>query len=251
MRALVLSAGGMFGAYQAGVWQGLAEWFKPDIVGGASIGGLNGWAIAGGCRPEELVSRWLDLGELCSWRLRAPGSPLDGVFDCEIFERIVRRMHSEYQPKVAYGVVLTDLMRAKPRLFTDDIHWEHLAASCAVPFFLRHHRIGGRLYTDGGLLHSLPVWAAAEMGASSILAVQALPFMPSRVVRTFVKGVRWLAPKPPRPRPAVNIVTLTAGPLGRARDMLLWNRKLALQWIEQGEAEAAQKKHSLQKMFWG
>src|ERR1035438_5321759 len=56
--ALVLSAGGMFGAYQAGAWNVLSRRFQPDLVVGASVGALNGWAIAGGCSPAEL----LDMG---------------------------------------------------------------------------------------------------------------------------------------------------------------------------------------------
>jgi len=56
--ALVLSAGGMYGAYQAGAWKELADVFRPDLVVGASIGALTGWAIAGGCEPEELIARW-------------------------------------------------------------------------------------------------------------------------------------------------------------------------------------------------
>ena len=54
-KALVLSAGGMFGAYQAGAWEVLSQSFQPDIVIGASIGSLNGWAIAAGCDPGNSV----------------------------------------------------------------------------------------------------------------------------------------------------------------------------------------------------
>src|SRR5579862_9012522 len=50
--ALVLSAGGMFGAYQAGAWRELSASFRPDLVVGTSAGSLNGWSIAGGCPPE-------------------------------------------------------------------------------------------------------------------------------------------------------------------------------------------------------
>ena len=60
--ALVLSAGGMFGAYQAGAYRAIAEIAPPDIVVGASVGALNGWPIAGGCTPDHLIERWLDPG---------------------------------------------------------------------------------------------------------------------------------------------------------------------------------------------
>jgi predicted acylesterase/phospholipase RssA len=70
VKALVLSSGGMFGAYQAGAWEVLSETFKPDIVVGASIGSLNGWAVAGGCDPQELSRRWLELHDVSrNWTL--------------------------------------------------------------------------------------------------------------------------------------------------------------------------------------
>ena len=59
--ALVLSGGGMFGAYQAGVWAALHDTIQLDMVVGASIGSLNGWLIAGGCSGETLEQNWLTL----------------------------------------------------------------------------------------------------------------------------------------------------------------------------------------------
>ena len=58
--ALVLSGGGMFGAYQAGAWKALSREISPDMVVGASVGALNGWLIASGVAAEELEQRWLD-----------------------------------------------------------------------------------------------------------------------------------------------------------------------------------------------
>src|ERR1039457_7283831 len=57
--ALVLSGGGMFGAWQAGAWRAIASRVKPDLIVGASVGSLNGYAIAGGASPEELSRFWL------------------------------------------------------------------------------------------------------------------------------------------------------------------------------------------------
>ncbi len=58
--ARVLSAGGMFGAYQAGAYRAIAAHTDIDMVVGASVGALNGWPIASGCTPEHLIARWLD-----------------------------------------------------------------------------------------------------------------------------------------------------------------------------------------------
>src|ERR1700750_2896453 len=51
--ALLLQGGGALGAYQAGVYQGLAEAnLEPDWVAGISIGAINAALIAG--TPREL-----------------------------------------------------------------------------------------------------------------------------------------------------------------------------------------------------
>src|SRR5258708_39861301 len=57
-KALVLSGGGMFGAWQAGAWSVLSKSFQPDLIVGASVGSLNGYAIASGCSPQELCALW-------------------------------------------------------------------------------------------------------------------------------------------------------------------------------------------------
>ncbi len=58
--ALVLSAGGMFGAYQAGVWKALSRSFHPDLIVGASVGALNSWAILAGAwfGPVQWPPKW-------------------------------------------------------------------------------------------------------------------------------------------------------------------------------------------------
>ena len=53
--AVVFSAGGMYAAWEAGVWKAIAGQVRPDLIAGASAGAWNGWAIAGGATPEELV----------------------------------------------------------------------------------------------------------------------------------------------------------------------------------------------------
>lgn len=240
----------MFGAYQAGVWESIAGWFRPDIVVGASIGALNGWAIAGGCSAEELTERWSDLGELAKWRMRAPWRMTGGLLDSSPFEDSVRQMYARFRPGVRYGVVVTDVRRMKAELFTDDIGWEHLAASCSVPLLLQPRRIGGRMYTDGGLLDALPLWAAAELGAEKILAVQVLPCMPSAVIRTCVKGFRAMVRREPPPACSAQVIVLgPEQPLGRPREMLEWQRERSLRWMELGRREADEKKQLLQEMF--
>jgi hypothetical protein len=50
----------------------------------------------------------------------------------------------------------------------------------------------------------------------------------------------------------VKVVTIgPQEPIGRARDMIEWNRDLALRWIEAGRSEAFAKRQFLQQMFCG
>ena len=108
--ALVLSAGGMFGAYQAGAWQALAGSLRPDIVIGTSVGALNAWAIAGGCSPDELVRRWTDPSAAAFLRLRTPIFPWRPCFDHYSFLHHVQELFAAFRPQMPCGVVMIDLL---------------------------------------------------------------------------------------------------------------------------------------------
>src|SRR5438105_15442955 len=108
--ALVLSGGGLFGAWQAGAWRGLAETFQADLVVGASVGSLNGYAIAGGATPEELADFWLteEIGRFGNL--------------CANIQNLMRR----YPLRLDYSVVLTEVPRFKARSFATGITWKHV-----------------------------------------------------------------------------------------------------------------------------
>jgi len=218
--ALVLSGGGLFGAWQAGAWRALAGRFAPDLVVGASVGSLNGYAIASGASADELARFWL--------------RPENATF--RNLPANIQDLMARFSPRVEFAVVLTDAMRLKPKIFQGaEITWRHLAASCAIPGVLRHYRIGGRWYTDGGLLNPLPVWAAVELGATRIIALNALPRIPSRMLAPFVKGFRRVAGYHPPLAGGVRLVTLeTDGALGSMRDALRWRRDNVERWMELG-----------------
>jgi NTE family protein len=218
--ALVLSGGGLFGAWQVGAWRSLSGRFAPDLVVGASIGSLNGYAIAGGALPDQLAEFWLRPENA---RLRdLPAN--------------IQHLMGRFSPQIEFAVVLTDPIRMKPRIFHGpDITWRHLAASCAIPGVLKHYRIGGRWYTDGGLLNPLPVWAAVEMGATRIVALNALPRIPSALLGPFVKGFRRVAGYHPPLGDEIEVVNLeTDGALGSIQDALRWRRENIERWMELG-----------------
>ncbi|MDX2149733.1 MAG: patatin-like phospholipase family protein [Bryobacteraceae bacterium] len=248
--ALVLSAGGMFGAYQAGAWRALSEFWQPDVVIGASVGSLNGWAIAGGCTPAALIDRWLRLTDASTHRFHLPRRFEDGLIVAEPFVQWVREVYDSYQPLRPYGVVITDLLKLKPvMVMTPGITWRHLAASCAVLGMLPQQRIDGRLYTDGGLMGALPLWAAAEAEADVVIGVNVLRNIP-RALRTVITGLRSLGPSIPELPPSIRSTVIgPEGYLGDPRDAIYWNRDKASRWIDQGYEDVLRQKHFLKELF--
>jgi predicted acylesterase/phospholipase RssA len=195
---------------------------------------LNGYAIAGGATPEELCGFWMrqEVG-----RLRQ-------------LPETIRELMRRYAVKVEYAVTLTDLARMKPRIVRGaDVTWQHLAASCAIPGVLPQRRIAGRWYSDGGLLNPLPVWAAVELGATRIIGVQALPEIPSSLLKPFVRGFRSVFGHHPPLPPGVELVTVEpAETLGSIRDALKWNEENIARWIALGRD--AGKNISIPNCFW-
>lgn len=244
--ALVLSAGGMFGAYQAGVWDGLSEIFDPDIVVGASAGGLNAWHIACGCSSGALANRWLELGDAATIRWRFPRRLSDGCLDVGALEKEIQRMCSTGTPVKRLGVVLTRIPSLQPALFEGEaIRWQHIAGSCAVPFFLRHHQIDGEWYSDGGLIDPLPLNAAIAMGATKIVTVNVLKHRPW-AVRKFVKHLRRRSGYRVNRPDHVSIVDVSPdSPLGPLRDAMHWRRESIGAMIERGRRDARNRKDEI------
>jgi NTE family protein len=224
MRALVLSGGGLFGAWQAGAWAALASSFQPDLIVGASVGSLNGYAIACGATPEALREMWLD----------------ERTASFERLETNLQKMTSEHRPRIDYALVVTDLLRLKPKVYRGNaVTWRHLAASCAVPLVLPQVRLDGRWCSDGGLLNPLPVYAAVDLGATEIVALQALPEIPSALLKPFVRAFRAIfGVHPPLP-PGVTLTVIEPGrPLGSLSDAIHFKRANVEGWLEQGYHDA-------------
>jgi predicted acylesterase/phospholipase RssA len=247
--AIVFSAGGMFGAYQAGVWSALCDAIQPDIVVGASIGSLNGWLVAAGKPAAELENLWLNLDHISRPRWRIPRSLRQGLIADEM-DHLYQEVYQAGAPKSQYGVVLTETFRLRPRLFEwPDVTWEHLAASCSVPLFLPPRKINGVFYADGGLVDPLPLWAAVRMGATRIVAVNVLVQRPW-FVRATVKAARGYSRYRGDVDPGIEIVTIEPKEsLGAASDTLYWNRDRARRWIELGKKDSYASKHLVVECF--
>jgi predicted acylesterase/phospholipase RssA len=128
----------------------------------------------------------------------------------------------------------------KPRIFRDsEITWQHLAASCALPVALPQIRIGQRWYSDGGLLGALPSWAAAELGATQIIALQALAQPTSWWLGQATRAFRAVAGHNPPVPPGIAVAEIHPGRrLGSVRDTIQWKRSNIERWLDQGAEDA-------------
>ena len=244
----------MFGAWQAGAWSILADHFAPDLIVGASVGSLNGYLIASGVTPGQLREYWLEprlsrFKDLdARLKLMTERHQLRMPFALTVTEWAGFSTDSAQDApgageseKTLSGGRGAGCFALKPRIFRDgEITWRHLAASCALPLFFKQVRIEGRLYTDGGLLNPLPVWAAVELGATRILGLNALPEVPSSLLRPFIKGFRRQAGHNPPLPPGVRVDTLIPSrPLGTVTDAVRWRRPQIERWLDLGAEDAA------------
>jgi len=239
MTALVLSAGGMFGAYQAGAYKAIEELERPDLVIGASVGALNGWLISSGCTAGHLMEKWLDPAAGDALKLFPNHGWRNGWFDPAALRAQAEQIWKQYTPRIPFGLVMVQLAGLHARLVEyPDVTPEHLQATCSIPLFLPTVRIGGKRYLDGGLFEKLPLWAALEMGATRIIAIDSLP----RV------GKWWLhlginiahAFKPVRRYPPDLDLTIISPSetLGDANDAVFWERGNIERWVDMGMRDA-------------
>jgi NTE family protein len=183
--AFVLGGGGVLGAVQLGMLRALLDaGIRPDLVVGTSVGALNGAALAA-LPAEEVVDRLA-----AAWR-SADTRALFGAGNVARLREFVRTgvaAHSAEPLRRMAASMLGDLrIEDLPVPFTCCAaniesaaeHWFEsgpvvpaVLASAAVPGLLPPVVIDGRHYLDGGLVHSIPLGRAVELGAERVFVLQ-------------------------------------------------------------------------------
>jgi len=226
--ALVLSAGGMFAAWEAGVWNVLHKLVQPDMIVGASAGAWNGWLLAGGGQPEDLVREWQDPAQR---QLLRPGLHWTGIVRPEALHRKAHELAERFRPRIPFALILVEVPSLRLRLVRGpEVTWRHLAATCSIPFCFPPVRIDGRYYVDGGWRGALPLWAAEEMGARRAIAVNAWTLGPFRQLHKVIGR---------RPSAALEVIPVEPSrPLGPMTASMRWREADIRRWIELGELDA-------------
>ncbi len=184
--AFVLGGGGMLGAGEVGMLRALLErGVHPDVVLGTSVGALNGAFLAGDPTveaTERLTELWTELAES------------GGVFSGSLVSRAatmartgthlhrrgpLRSLLTQHLPvqriedlAVPFQCVAASIERAAEHWFDAGDLSDAVMASCAVPGLLAPVRIGDEHFLDGGLVNSIPVSRAVELGARTVFVLQ-------------------------------------------------------------------------------
>lgn len=221
MTALVLSAGGMWAAWQVGAWRVLRDQIHPDLIVGASAGAWNGLAIAGGVSPDDLAREWMDESMADVMRARPH----------RMYEK-ARLLCERYPPRSPFALTTVEVPRMRLHIVREgEITWRHLAASGSIPLVFPPVKIEGRRYVDGGFRGALPLWAAEKLGATRAIALNVLNTPLFKVLRRTL----WARDS----SAALEVIRIEPSErLGSLRDALVWHPKNIARWMELGERDA-------------
>lgn len=184
--AFVLGGGGLLGAVEVGMLRALLEaGIRPDLIVGTSVGALNGALVAASPDPA-VIDRLTAL-----WRSAAVGKEIYGDSTVRQVRRVVRtrthlhsaeplreRIHQELggvtfeDLAVPFQCCAASIERAAEHWFSSGSVVDAIVASAAVPGLLPPAEIGGEHYLDGGIVNSIPLGRAVELGATRIFVLQ-------------------------------------------------------------------------------
>lgn len=203
--AIALEGGGAKGAYEVGAWKALEEaGIKYSAVSGTSVGALNGALMAMRDLPRA-AEAWNDMRLSKVIELDKEGEEdlhkaMNGELELgdiqgfipQMFE-IVRNRGLDIAPLRAWMREVVDAKKIRQsdvELFVSTVSisdrkgleikindlpenemYDMLLASAYHPSF-RLEKLGGKLYTDGGFVDSLPLHALVVNGYKDIIAVR-------------------------------------------------------------------------------
>jgi NTE family protein len=183
--AFVLGGGGRLGAAEVGMLSALlSASIAPDLVLGTSIGAINGVAVAQDPSPDgvaQLRSLWAEVersgmfGGSVVDRVRHIAATRTSLHSNEPLRRLLDRVVGERRIEdlpVRFQCVAACIETAEATWFDTGPVTDRVLASCAVPGLLPSVEVDGLHYLDGGVVDSIPVRRAIELGADRIYVLQ-------------------------------------------------------------------------------
>lgn len=182
--AFVFGGGGVLGAAEVGMVRALLEaGITPDLVVGTSVGAINGALVA--ADPDAATGRLMALWTAPEAREvfgasvvrqlgRLVGTGTHGHSPVPL-RRLLRRALGEAtfaDLTVEFQCCAASIERAAEHWFTEGQVVDAVLASSAVPGLLPPVQLGGEHYLDGGIVNSIPVGRAVELGARTVFVLQ-------------------------------------------------------------------------------
>lgn len=181
----VFGGGATLGALQVGMLRALADaGIQPDVVTGTSVGALNGAVLADAGdatqAADALLSTWTGLSTADVF----PGSAIArairtarglSVFPDAGLRRVIRDVLGPRPTFEAlalpFAAVATSVLTGHANAFARGDLVDPLLASAAIPGLLPTVDIDGHPYWDGGVASNIPLLAARELGAASLVVL--------------------------------------------------------------------------------
>jgi len=184
--AFVLGGGGVLGAAEVGMLRALFERdVTPDLVLGTSVGALNGAMVARD-PTAAVIDRMSEL-----WTSAARNGDVYGDRRLRTVRRAMSTGTHIYSPKpmterlreefgdltfedlpVRFQVCAASIERAAEHWFDSGPVVDAIVASAAVPGLLPPAKVGDEHFLDGGIVNSIPVGRAVQLGAKRIFVLQ-------------------------------------------------------------------------------
>lgn len=182
--AFVLGGGGLVGAAEVGMLRALAEaGVVPDVVVGTSVGAMNGALVAAdpAGAADRLTELWQQVeidnpfvGSVLDRvrRLARSGTHLHGNEHLRALLDAVLPVATFEQLPVPFQCVASSIERAAARWFSSGPLVDAVLASSAIPGVLPPVEIDGEHHLDGGLVDSIPLGRAVQLGARTVYVLQ-------------------------------------------------------------------------------
>jgi NTE family protein len=158
---------------------------KPELILGTSIGAFNGSVIADDPGPggvERLVAFWEEVtgadlfGGTLLGRVRSVATMKPALHETSEIRGILERIHGPDRRiedlAIPFQCVAASIERSAEHWFTRGPLVDAVLASSAVPALFPPVEIGGEHFFDGGLVNSVPLTRAVDLGASVVFVLQ-------------------------------------------------------------------------------
>lgn len=174
---IALGGGGARGFAHLGVLKVLRQaGIEFDVVAGTSVGALVGVVYAsGGTEELEKYAQRVNRAEIAV-RL-GPGWPNMGIFSGKYIEELVHEFVPERnieELRKPFCALTVDLKTAEIITFTKGDLSTAVRASVSIPGLFKPVFYEDKILVDGGILMSVPVKAAKDLGADAVFAVDLL-----------------------------------------------------------------------------